>query len=174
MQRDLFCAAASTQPFDSSQLMTKVKHATHEWTLWVVAVSCALHATEEYLSGWQIWAVNALGIAMPTSRFVIGNLVLVVMACVLARVGWKLPTLSLIIPAATLVNAIFFHILPTVVQKRISPGIYTASILYVPFSIWAIFGSWRDGVRVRSIGLAVLLGTLMMLMVVLLARSLSV
>ena len=24
---------------------------TSEWTLWVVAVSCALHATEEYLTG---------------------------------------------------------------------------------------------------------------------------
>jgi len=150
-----------------------VKKATHEWTLWVVAASCALHPTEEYFTGWQPWAVEALGIAMPTSRFVTMNLVLVVMACVLARVGWKVPTLSLIIPAATLVNAIFFHILPTVVQKRISPGIYTASILYVPFSTWAILGAWRDGVPKRSIGLAVLLGTLMMVTVVLLARSLS-
>jgi hypothetical protein len=29
---------------------------TSEWTLWMVAVSCALHVTEEYLTGWQEWA----------------------------------------------------------------------------------------------------------------------
>ena len=154
--------------------MTDVKQATHEWTLWVIAASCALHATEEYFTGWQTWAVKALGIAMPTPRFVIMNLVLVVIACFLAKVGWKLPTLSLVIPAATLVNAICFHILPTVVQKRISPGIYTASILYVPFSIWAIVGASCDGVRKRSIGVALMSGALMMVVVVLLARSLSV
>ena len=153
--------------------MTDVKQATHEWTLWVIAASCAacdggiLHRLAD-LGG------QSLGIAMPTPRFVIMNLVLVVIACFLAKVGWKLPTLSLVIPAATLVNAICFHILPTVVQKRISPGIYTASILYVPFSIWAIVGASCDGVRKRSIGVALMSGALMMVVVVLLARSLSV
>src|SRR5258708_888335 len=53
--------------------------------------------------------------------------------------------LSLTIPAATLVNAIFFHILPTVVQHRISPGVYPATLLSLPFSSWAFVGAWRDG-----------------------------
>jgi len=149
-----------------------VKQATHEWTLWAVAASCALHPIEEYFTGWQAWAARTLGITMPTPTFVVMNLMLVVMACVLARMGWKAPTLTLVIPAATLVNAIFFHILPTVVEKRTSPGIYTASILYVPFSMWAMLGAWFDGVPKRSIGLALILGTLMMVTIVLLARSL--
>ena len=76
---------------------------TSEWTLCVVAVSCALHAAEEYF-------------------------VLVIVALLLARVGWRRPALSLVIPAATLVNAILFHILPTVVQGRIAPGVYTATL----------------------------------------------
>jgi hypothetical protein len=149
-----------------------VKQATHEWTLWAVAASCALHPIEEYFTGWQAWAARTLGITMPTPTLVVMNLMLVVMACVLARMGWKAPTLTLVIPAATLVNAIFFHILPTVVEKRTSPGIYTASILYVPFSMWAMLGAWFDGVPKRSIGLALISGTLMMVTIVLLARSL--
>ena len=149
-----------------------MKQATHEWTLWAVAASCALHPIEEYFTGWQAWAAMTLGITMPTPTFVVMNLMLVVMACVLARMGWKAPTLTLVIPAATLVNAIFFHILPTVVEKRTSPGIYTASILYVPFSMWAMLGAWFDGVPKRSIGLALISGTLMMVTIVLLARSL--
>jgi hypothetical protein len=101
---------------------------TREWTLWVVAVSCALHATEEYLTGWQEWARQTLGIVMPTTGFLAANAVLVVAALLFARVGWRRPVLSLVIPSATLVNAVFFHILPTILQRHASPGIYTASL----------------------------------------------
>ena len=148
-------------------------HTTREWTLWVVAVSCALHVAEEYLTGWQPWALETLGIVMPTARFLFMNAVLVFAAIVVASIGWKRPTLSLIIPAATLVNAIFFHILPTIVQRRVSPGVYTAVLLYLPFSSWAFVGAWRDGVPRRAIAMALVLGALMMTAVVLAARWLS-
>jgi len=146
---------------------------TSEWTLWVVALSCALHVVEEYLTGWQPWALETLGIVMPTARFLFMNAVLVVAAVVLASIGWKRPTLSLIIPAATLVNAIFFHILPTIVQRRVSPGVYTAVLLYLPFSSWAFVGAWRDGVPRRAMAVASVAGALMMTAVVLTARWLS-
>ena len=145
----------------------------NEWILWVVAVSCALHVTEEYLTGWQHWAVETLGIVMPTMRFLTANAVLLVAALLLARVGWRRPTLSLVIPAATLVNAIFFHILPTIVQGRRSPGVFTATLLYVPFSSWALLGARRDGVPARAIAVAMAAGTLMMVGVVLVAKWLG-
>jgi hypothetical protein len=99
--------------------------------------------------------------------------VLFVAALFLAGIGWRLPALSLTIPAATLVNAVFFHILPTVVQHRVSPGVYTATLLYLPFSSWAFVGAWRDGVPKRSLVVALLSGTLLMLAVVLAARWLG-
>jgi hypothetical protein len=144
-----------------------------EWTLWVVAVSCALHVTEEYFTGWQAWARQALGIVMPTPRFLGANALLVVAALLLARVGWRRPALTLIIPSATLVNAIVFHILPTVVQRQVAPGLYTAALLYVPFSSWALVGAARDGVPRRTIATAFAGGTLFMFAVVLGARLLS-
>lgn len=143
---------------------------TNEWTLWAVAASCALHATEEYFTGWQGWAFETLGITMPTAWFVAANGILVIAAFVLAGTGWKRPALSLIIPGATLVNALFFHILPTILQGRIAPGIFTAALLYVPFSSWAFVGAWRDGVPKRAVGAGLLLGTLQMIAVVLAAR----
>lgn len=146
---------------------------TSEWTLWVVAVSCALHPAEEYFTGWQAWARQALGIVMPTSIFVVANSVLLVLAVLAARTGWRRPVLSLVIPSAALVNAVFFHILPTIVQDRVSPGIYTAVLLYLPFSSWALVGAARDGVRRSAIATAFVAGTLMMTAVVLGARSLS-
>jgi hypothetical protein len=146
---------------------------TSEWTLWVVAVSCALHVAEEYLTGWQAWAVETLGIVMPTARFFVANAVLVVFALLSARVGWRRPALTLVIPAATLVNAIFFHILPTIVQSRVSPGLYTAALLYVPFSSSALLGAWHDGVPGRKIVVAIFAGTFMMVGVVLAAKWLG-
>ena len=146
---------------------------TSEWTLWVVAASCVLHVLEEYFTGWQHWAFETLGIVMPTARFVFMNFVLVVAAVVFASIGWKRPTLSLIIPGATLVNANFFHIVPTITQGRVSPGIYTAALLYVPFSSWAFVGAWRDGVPGRAMALAFTVGTLIMISIVLSARWLT-
>lgn len=149
-------------------------NATHKWTLWAVAVSCVLHPTEEYFTGWQGWAHQSLGIVMPTATFVIANTLLAVCAFLLAgQIGWRRPALSLVIPAATLVNAIFFHILPTIVQGRVSPGLYTAVLLYVPFSSWALVGAALDGVGRTAIATAIVAGTLMMVSVVLAARWLS-
>jgi len=153
--------------------VTDPRKPTSEWTLWVVAASCALHVAEEYSTGWQEWAVETLGIVMPTTRFLAANVVLVIAALFLARIGWRRPALSLVIPAATLVNAVFFHIIPTVVQNRVSPGVYTATLLYLPFSSWAFLGAWRDGVPKRAIVVALIAGTLMMMIVVLTARWLG-
>jgi hypothetical protein len=128
---------------------------------------------EEYFTGWQRWAIETLGIVMPTARFLFMNAVLVVAAVILASIGWKRPMLSLIIPAATLVNAIFFHIVPTIVQRRVSPGVYTAALLYLPFSSLAFVGAWRDGVSRRAMAAALTVGTLMMISVVMAARCFS-
>jgi hypothetical protein len=128
---------------------------------------------EEFLTGWQDWARETLGIVMPSGRFLAVNAVLVVAAFVLARVGWRRPELSLVIPSATLVNGVVFHILPTVVQGRVSPGVYTAALLYLPFSSWALIGAARDGVPPKAIGAAMVAGTVMMFSVVLAARWVS-
>lgn len=146
---------------------------SHEWTLYAVAASCALHVAEEYLTGWQEWARQTLGIVMPTSRFLFANAVLVILALLFARSGWRRPVLSLVIPSATLVNAVFFHILPTIVQGRISPGVYTATLLYLPFSTWALVGAARDGVPRTAIATAMVAGTFLMAGVVVGARGLS-
>jgi hypothetical protein len=156
-----------------SRIVNTPAKAANEWTLWAVAVSSALHASEEYLTGWQGWAREALGITAPTPLFLFVNAGLVVAAFVLARVGWRRPALALVIPSATLVNAVFFHILPTVVMRHVSPGVYTAALLYLPFSSWALIGAARDGVPRMAIATGFVAGTLLMIGVVLGARSLG-
>lgn len=146
---------------------------TREWTLWVVAAATALHAAEEYLTGWLDWAPWLLGIDLPGWIFLVMNLVLLVAAVAGARAGWRRPVASLVIPAATLINAVCFHILPTVVQGELSPGVFTSVALYLPFSSWALVGAARDGVPRRAIALGIGLGAVLMLTVVVGARWLT-
>ena len=153
--------------------MTLAQRRTREWTLWVVAASCAAHATEEYLTGWQQWARQALGIAMPTEVFVVMNVILTIAAFAFARNGWRRPAVSLVIPTATLVNAIAFHIVPTIVDRQIAPGLYTAILLYLPFSSWALVGAVRDGVRRTAIIAGAAAGIVMAFGVVAAARQLA-
>lgn len=153
--------------------MVTTRTRTYEWTLWVVAVSCALHPLEEYFSGWQAWARQSLGIVMPTELFVVANTALVVAAFLFAPTGWRHPVRNLVIPAATLVNAIGFHIIPSIAERHVAPGLYTAVLLYVPFSSLALGGAAHDGVRRRDIAVASLAGVVVAIGIVLLARSLS-
>jgi len=103
-----------------------------------------------------------MGIVMPTARFVAANSMLAVAALLLPRVGWRRPTL-----------AIFFHILPSILQSRVAPGTHTASLLYLPFSSWALVGATRDGVSRKGIAAGAAAGAGMMAAVVLGARALS-
>jgi len=153
--------------------MTESRRAAGEWTLWVVAISSALHAWEEYATGWQAWAVDSLGLAMPTGRFALMNVVLVAAGLAFAAVGWRRTAAALVIPAATLVNALFLHLLPTVLEGRIVPGFWTALLLYLPFSTWAFVAAWRDGVPRRNLAFAFLGGSAMMTTVILVSRALG-
>ncbi len=143
------------------------------WTLWAVAASAALHATEEYFTGWQAWAPHALGILVPDWLFVTANAVLVLLAFRFASFGWRRPRISLVIPSATLINAVFLHMLPTLWQGRVAPGLYTAMLLYLPFSSYALVGAKRDGVAPADIARGFAGGAALMGGVLLGARAIS-
>ena len=153
--------------------MTRAQASTGEWTLWVVAVSCALHAAEEFFTGWQPWARETLGIFMPTTLFLGANAALVIAGLLLAPIGWQRPALTLVIPVATLVNGVAFHIVPTIVTGHLSPGLYTATLLYLPFSSSALLAAARDGAPRNDLLRAVVAGVAMAVGIVVAARSLS-
>jgi hypothetical protein len=69
--------------------------------------------------------------------------------------------------------AVCFHILPAIVQRRVSPGVCTAALLYLPVSSWALAGAARDGVPRTTIVTAAVAGTLVAVRVGLGAGSLS-
>ena len=159
--------------YAAREVRVPLRRTPHEWTLWVVALATAVHATEEYLSGWQQWAPATLGISLPASVFIPINAGLVLIALVLASIGWRRTAAALVIPFGTLINALFLHILPSILQGAIAPGTWSALFLYVPFSSWAIVAAWRDGVSRRGLAAALVGGAALMAGVVLAARAIS-
>lgn len=57
----------------------------------------------------------------------------------------------------------FFHILPTIIKKELSPGVITAVILFLPVSLWIYYGAYLDGILTWQVGiLSIILGGLLM------------
>ncbi|APC97505.1 HXXEE domain-containing protein [Francisella frigiditurris] len=120
---------------------------THQYLLWLGLAAYAVHVLEELTLDWRTWARSSLGFKnMEWGTFYIANAAVMFISIASAMVGWQLPAFGLIISALMLINGIFFHILPTLIQRIISPGVITATLLFLPISITTYYGAYLDGV----------------------------
>lgn len=121
----------------------------HDWVLWILVTASALHVVEEHAMGWQGWAAETLrrriGAIPSWSDFWATNALLVVFGVAAAAVGWRAPAFALAFPALVLVNAVFFHLLPSLRAGRPNPGVFTATLLYLPIGAWAYVAAGADG-----------------------------
>jgi hypothetical protein len=140
---------------------------SHEWVLWILVTASAMHVVEEHALGWQGWATGYIGPkieAIPTwTDFWATNGLLIVFGVSAAAVGWRAPGFALAFPAVLLIDAVLFHIVPSVRASRPNPGLITAVVLYLPIGIWSYAAASGDGVL--SFGaflLSLLIGALAM------------
>lgn len=134
------------------------------FVLWAAA---AVHVVEEHALGWQGWAAGYIGPkinVIPTwTDFWATNTLLLVFGFSAAVVGWWAPAWALAFPALCLINAAFFHIVPSLQAGKPNPGLFTAVLLYVPISIWAYIAASDDGfLDVGVFLLSMLIGALAM------------
>jgi hypothetical protein len=148
----------------------------HHWVLWVLFAATALHVVEEHALGWQGWASETFGRLFgvkPTwADFWATNAALLAFGIAAAMVAWRAPGFALALPALCLINAIGFHIVPTVRAGAPNPGFFTAVALYVPIGIWAYlaaaaddrlsFGAFLLSVLIGAAVMAAAVGTLLL------------
>ncbi len=137
---------------------------SHEFILWIALAAYALHVLEEQALGWKHWAESCLGLkGLEWATFYVANAAVMFLGIAAAMVGWKFPVFALVIPALQLINGVFFHIAPTIVQRKFSPGVITATLLFLPISVWAYLGAYRDGVLTPQVLIgSLILGALVM------------
>lgn len=136
----------------------------HEYLLWITLAAYAIHVLEEATLNWKNWAVHSLKLVnVEWAIFDIANMAVMFIAISAAMVGWKLPAYGLIIPALMLINGLFFHILPTLIQRTFSPGVITATLLFMPISMWIYYEAYLDGVLSwEVVATSLILGGLLM------------
>ena len=122
-----------------------------ELSLWVLVGAAVLHVVEEYALDWRAWAESLSGVALQWNQFFFANAAFLVFAAVAAWCGWRRPVLALSFPALTSINGLVFHIGPTLVTGRLSPGAITATFLYLPVGIWVYVRATRSGVLTRRV-----------------------
>lgn len=130
----------------------------HDERLWVVTMGTALHVLDEHSMDWKAWAEQALGLRVSWADFYVTNAAMLVAAVAGAHIGWRLPSVSLSVPALTVINALGLHLGPTVRQRRYAPGTVTALLVYLPAAAWAYEGARRDGVLTAGVAIRSLLG----------------
>lgn len=132
----------------------------HEWILFVLLTASALHVVEEHAMGWQGWASRTLGSRLGANPswtdFWATNGLLVVFGASAALVGWRAPAFALGFAALVLINAVGFHVLPSLAARRVNPGCISAVVLYLPLGIWAYAAAAQDDV----LSAATLLGSI--------------
>ena len=107
----------------------------------------AAHIAEEapglFSAGYVSWFNSFITPKLGESGFVQGNiqplLITTVLAALLARIGrlWMAYILLVWLSHFMLANGLF-HVIATLVQMRYSPGVVTATFLYLPFFVWFV------------------------------------
>lgn len=145
---------------------------SQEYILWIATAAYALHMIEETMYDWHGWVRRVLKLQAEWNEFYIVNAFVIVLGISCAMVGWRQPAAALIFPAFMLVNAILFHIAPTLVTRIFSPGLFTAVILFVPIGSWAYYGAWRDGVlSTGAVAISGVTGFLLMMFPIVLQKT---
>ena len=139
----------------------------HQWVLWVLLAASALHVVEEHALGWQGWASERLapliGVRPTWPDFWATNAALIVFGFAAASVGWKAVGFSLGFAALALINAVLFHIVPSVQARHPNPGCFTAVLLYLPIGVWAYAAAAADDrLSFGAFALSLLVGAVVM------------
>lgn len=114
-----------------------------ESIFWLLVIAYGAHVMEEYILNWKKWVLTVANIDISWNEFIITNAVVIISSICFAMIGFNNPYISLMLPALMIINAIFFHILPTIIKRQFSPGVLTSIILFLPLSLLAYYEAYK-------------------------------
>lgn len=129
--------------------------------IWLLPIMFAAHVAEEYLTGYPAWATEVTGQPMELRTFLASNIAFIVITLLLTR--WaarsKSPTAIFWLLAWAAGNLFWnfvYHLMSVVAYDSSSPGIVTATLIYLPLSL----AIWRAALDEKLIRPAALLGAI--------------
>jgi hypothetical protein len=135
--------------------------------IWLMPVAYLLHIVEEYTGDFPRWVDQVVHGRFSYLGFDLNNLVFLVVLCTLVTLNWRRTTprrafALTVFASANLFWDALFHLGTTAGLDRYSPGLITASVLYLPICLLVGTVILREGVLpVRRFVPAVALGALL-------------
>lgn len=103
-------------------------------TLLIITIPAAMvHIAEEYKFGWIEWANNFIT-GVTVKQFMIMNCLFVLLCIFAANLSRSVIVFSSSIFSLLLINSLA-HIAPTIKQKKYSPGLFSAILLFIPIGV---------------------------------------
>jgi len=131
--------------------------------IWLATACYAMHILEEYQLNWRDWARTVIGLPVEWSDFYVVNALVIVFGIVAANLAGRWPSLALAFAALMLINATFFHVLPTIrAHGRFSPGLFTAVVLFYPVGVACYWRAAAAGAGIIALAGSLVLGALLM------------
>lgn len=128
----------------------------------IIATAAALiHVAEEYFLGWVEWA-NGFVSGITIKQFVIINILFITLCIIAAALHEKYVVVTSSIFSLLLINALV-HVAPTIRQKKYSPGLVSAILLFIPVGISGyLYLFEHDLLSVRELMISIIIGALWM------------
>lgn len=143
----------------------------HSYVLWACLMAYGLHMIEETVLDWHGWVQRVMHLPAKWSEFYLVNAIVVVLGIGSASVGWRAPAIALIFPAFMVFNGIAFHIVPILLTRIFSPGIFTTLALFLPVGAWTYVEAANDGAATTgAVAVSSVLGVLAMLFPIVLQK----
>lgn len=129
---------------------------------WLAMAAYAMHILEEYALDWRGWSHAVLGLPTEWNDFYVTNCVVVALGIAQAMLAPELPLAVLSYAGLEFINAVFMHIVPFIrTGGRFSPGMFTATVLFLPVSMTTFWTSYTTGIATGGeIVLGLIIGAL--------------
>jgi hypothetical protein len=120
--------------------------------LWLAAAFYAWQVMEEFVYDWKTCAAKATHLRNSWVAFYVANIALLVLGIDCVYVGWQITDLRWVYLASILINIIFFHMIPTIIQRRFSSRLihineenvrlFSLSLRIDELVLWRRVGTW--------------------------------
>ena len=127
---------------------------------WLILASSMAHVVEEYVGGWVKFVRsfdNPIS-QISTGVFYVVNLIFIFLCLLAALLNLSFFVFSLSIVALVFMNALI-HLGGTIKFRRYTPGVATATLFYLPISLYAYYLYDEAGLlALTNVALSTLLG----------------
>lgn len=129
--------------------------------IWLLPIAFILHVGEEYVWGFPAWAERVTGYPMDLITFLGSNIAFIALMAVLTRWAAGAHTTKanfwlLTWAAGNLFWNFVFHLLCLLMLGLNSPGLVTATLIYLPLSLLI----WWTALRQKAVSPAALVGAI--------------